>query len=123
MMHARNAIESIQHYSRDCIALALLWIVRLRSRAMPRKARCHLYLHERSTPANAVHYERRRPEQTSLYRLVLDGVGRSTGDEALFHKARPPTRDELQRLLDKIVMRLMRMPTRKGYLIEMQGIT
>ena len=43
---------------------------------------------------------------------MLDGVYRSNGDETVFHEARVPTRDALQRLLDKIVLRLMRMLTR-----------
>ena len=58
-----------------------------------------------------------------LHCLVLDGIYRSTGDEALFHEARAPNGDELQGLLEKIVMRLMRLLTRRGYLVEQQGMT
>jgi len=54
---------------------------------------------------------------------VLDGVYCSTGDKPLFHEARAPTRDELQRLLEWIIVRLMRRLTRQGYLIEEQGMT
>ncbi len=57
-----------------------------------------------------------------LHCLVLDGVYCSAGDKALFHEARAPTRDELQGLIEKIVVQLMRMLARKGYLIEEQGM-
>ena len=58
-----------------------------------------------------------------LHCLVLDGVYRSSGDEVVFHDARAPTGGELERLLDKIVARLMRMLTGQGYLIEEQEMT
>jgi hypothetical protein len=38
-------------------------------------------------------------------------------------RRRPPNRDELQGLLDKIIVRLMKMLTRQGYLVEEQGMT
>ena len=54
---------------------------------------------------------------------VLDGVYRSTGDEALFQAARAPTRAELAGLLEKIIARLMKMLIRQGYLVEEQGMS
>jgi hypothetical protein len=57
-----------------------------------------------------------------LHGLVLDGVYRSTGDDAQFQKARAPTRAELEGLLDKIIARLLKMLTRLGYLVEEQGV-
>ena len=58
-----------------------------------------------------------------LHCLVLDGVYRHAAGEPVFQDARPPTRDELQGLLDKVIARLMKMLTRQGYLIEEQGMT
>ena len=58
-----------------------------------------------------------------LHCLVLDGVYRRTAGQPVFQEARPPTRDELQGLLDNIIARLMKMLTRKGYLVEEQGMT
>jgi hypothetical protein len=57
-----------------------------------------------------------------LHCLVLDGVYRSNGDEVVFQEARAPTRDELHGLLERIIVRLMKMLTRQGYLIEQQGM-
>jgi hypothetical protein len=54
---------------------------------------------------------------------VLDGAYRGGADEALFPEARAPTGDELDRLLDQIAERLVRMLTRTGYLVERQGVT
>jgi hypothetical protein len=58
-----------------------------------------------------------------LHCLVLDGVYRSTEGEPLFQEARAPTDDELKGLLDQIVARLMKLLTRRGYLVEEQGMT
>ena len=58
-----------------------------------------------------------------LHCLVLDGVYRGTGDEALFQEARAPSRAELEGLLEKIIARLMKMLTRLGYLVEEQGVS
>ena len=41
----------------------------------------------------------------------------------VFHAVRAPTAGELQVLLTRIIKRLMRLLTRKGYLIEEQGMT
>jgi hypothetical protein len=49
-----------------------------------------------------------------LHCLVLDGVFRRTEGEPEFQKARPPGRDELAGLLDKIVARLMKILTLLG---------
>ena len=38
-------------------------------------------------------------------------------------KRRPPTNDQLQRLLDKIINRILKLLTRLGHLIEEEGIT
>ena len=58
-----------------------------------------------------------------LHCLVLDGVYRGTGDEALFQEARAPTRAELEGLLEKIIARLLKMLTRLGDLVEEQGMS
>jgi hypothetical protein len=41
----------------------------------------------------------------------------------VFHTVRAPTARELQTLLSRIIKRTMRLLTRKGYLIEEQGMT
>ena len=54
---------------------------------------------------------------------MLDGVYRRTEGEPVFQEACVPTRDALKGLLDKIIVRLMKMLTRVGYLVEEQGMT
>ncbi len=54
---------------------------------------------------------------------MLDGVYRTTEGLPVFHTARPPTPRELQALLLRIIERLMKFLTRKGFLIEEQGMT
>ncbi len=54
---------------------------------------------------------------------MLDGVYRSTEGVPVFHAVRAPTVAELQALLGRIIKRLMRLLTRKGYLIEEQGMS
>ena len=58
-----------------------------------------------------------------LHCLVLDGVYRRTEAEPIFEQARAPTDDELKGLHDQIVARLMKLLTRRGYLVEEQGMT
>ncbi len=41
----------------------------------------------------------------------------------MFHAVRPPTAEELQALLSRIIRRIMQLLTRKSYLIEEQGMT
>jgi hypothetical protein len=41
----------------------------------------------------------------------------------VFHAVRAPTATELQALLNRIIKRMIRLLTRKGYLIEEQGMT
>ena len=41
----------------------------------------------------------------------------------MFHEARAPTMEELQALLAKIIMRILKCLTRQGHLIEEQGIS
>jgi hypothetical protein len=53
-----------------------------------------------------------------LHCLVLDGVYRTTEGVPVFHTVRAPTARELQALLSRIIRRLMKFLTRKGYLIE-----
>lgn len=48
---------------------------------------------------------------------LLDGVYRSTEGVPVFHAVRP-TVAELQALLGRIIKRLMRLLTRKGYRIQ-----
>jgi Protein of unknown function (DUF1249) len=40
----------------------------------------------------------------------------------VFHAVRPPTAEELQALLSRIIRRIMQLLTRKSYLIEEQGM-
>lgn len=58
-----------------------------------------------------------------LHCLVLDGVYRRAEGEPVFLQARAPARDELQGLLDKIIVRLLKVLTRLGYLVEEEGMT
>lgn len=58
-----------------------------------------------------------------LHCLVLDGVYRRTGGEPVFQEARAPTGEELQGLLEKIIVRLMKRLTRLGYLVEEEGMS
>ena len=58
-----------------------------------------------------------------LHCLVLDGVYRATEGLPVFHALRAPTAEQLQAILRRIIKRLMRLLTRKGYLIEEQGTT
>ncbi len=59
-----------------------------------------------------------------LHCLVLDGVYRTRSEaEPVFHEARAPTLEELQALLHKIIIRILKLLTRQGYLIEEQGMT
>ena len=56
--------------------------------------------------------------------LVLDGVYCTGGDGApVFHQAPAPTNDQPQRLLDKIINRIMKLLTHLDPLIEEEGIT
>jgi hypothetical protein len=57
-----------------------------------------------------------------LHCLVLDGVYRTTAGVPVFHAVRAPTAEELQVLLTRIIKRLMKFLTRKGYLIEEPGM-
>jgi len=54
---------------------------------------------------------------------VLEGVYRRTEGDPVFDAARAPTGDELAGLLEQIVARLMKLLTRRGYLVEEQGMT
>ena len=59
-----------------------------------------------------------------LHCLVLDGVYRTTTEGLpIFHTVHAPTATELQALLNRIIKRIMKFLTRKGYLIEEQGMT
>ncbi len=51
------------------------------------------------------------------------GVYRITEGVPLFHEVRAPTPGQLQALLSRIIKRIMKLLTRKGYLIEEQGMT
>ncbi len=56
-----------------------------------------------------------------LHCLVLDGVYRRTEGKPVFRQARAPTREELRGLLDKIIVRLLKVLIRLGYLVEEEG--
>jgi len=49
---------------------------------------------------------------------VLDGVYRRTDGEPVFVQADSPTDEDLQALLHKTIMRLMKLLTRRGVLVE-----
>jgi hypothetical protein len=70
-----------------------------------------------ATAGHHVHYERRRPEERTLYQLVQEHA------ETFFTQVEAPTAEQLQALLSQIIKRIIRLLTRKGYLIEEQGIT
>ena len=57
---------------------------------------------------------------THLHCLVLDGVYRRTDGEPVFVQADSLTDEELQALLYKTITRLMKLPTRRGVLVEAQ---
>jgi hypothetical protein len=58
-----------------------------------------------------------------LHCLVLDGVYRINSQGApVFQQARAPSVEELQSVLAKIITRLLRLLTRRGYLVEEQGM-
>ncbi len=54
---------------------------------------------------------------------MLDGVYRISEGMPVFHPVRAPTAEQLQALLIRMIKRLMRLLTRKGYLVEEQGMT
>lgn len=55
---------------------------------------------------------------------MLDGVYRTTGESVpVFHVASAPNNEQLQTLLDKIIKRILKLLTRRGYLIEEEGVT
>ena len=58
-----------------------------------------------------------------LHCLVLDWVYRITEDAPAFHPVPAPTAEQLQVLLTHIIKRLMKVLTRKGFLIEEQGMS
>ena len=58
-----------------------------------------------------------------LHCLVLDGVYRTTEGVPVFHPVPAPTAEQLQVLLTRIIKRLMKFLTRKGFLIEEQGMS
>ena len=53
---------------------------------------------------------------------MLDGVYRTTGDTTVFHSVRAPSAEQLHILLNQIIRRVMKLLTRKGYLIEEHGM-
>ena len=59
-----------------------------------------------------------------LHGLMLDGVYQSgnADSEPIFIEALPPSQQQLQTLLGKIIKRIMKLLTRLGYLIEEDGI-
>jgi hypothetical protein len=58
-----------------------------------------------------------------LHCLVLDGVYRTTEGVPAFHPVPAPTAEELQALLTRLMKRLMKFLTRKGFLIEEQSMS
>ena len=58
-----------------------------------------------------------------LHCLVLGGVYHTPEGLPVFHAVHAPTAEELHTLLARIIKRLMKFLTRKGFLIEEQGMT
>jgi hypothetical protein len=58
-----------------------------------------------------------------LHCLYLDGVYDTPGETPVFHPVHSPTAEQVQTLLNQIIKRVMKLLTRKGYLVEEQGIT
>jgi hypothetical protein len=58
-----------------------------------------------------------------LHWLVLDGVYRRIAGDPEFQEARAPTRAEFEGLLDKIIVRLMKMLTRQSHLVEEESVS
>ena len=54
--------------------------------------------------------------------LILDGVYHTTEDTTVFHPVRAPSVEQLHILLRQIIKRVMKLLTRRGYLIEEQGM-
>ena len=57
-----------------------------------------------------------------LHCLFLDGVYRVDGDVPVFQPVPTPTNEQLRILLSRIVKRIMKLLTRKGYLLEEEGM-
>jgi hypothetical protein len=55
--------------------------------------------------------------------LVLDGIYHRRGGQIVFRRVEAPTQAELSSLLERLVKRLLKLLTRRGYLIEEQGQT
>lgn len=53
--------------------------------------------------------------------LVLDGIYYCSGEEVVFRRVSAPTQTELGQVMDRIVKRVLKLLTRRGYLIEDQG--
>ena len=62
-------------------------------------------------------------ERPHFHCLVLDGVYARHDDQLMFHRVAAPTQEELSQLLERIVKRLLKLLTRRGYLVEDQGQT
>jgi hypothetical protein len=58
-----------------------------------------------------------------LHCLVLDGVYRTTEGIPAFHPVPAPTAEQLRALLTRLMKSLMKFLTRKGFLIEEQGVS
>ena len=57
-----------------------------------------------------------------LHCLVLDGVYHTTEGATVFQPVCAPSDEQLQILLNQIIKRIMKSLTRRGYLIEEQGM-
>ena len=53
----------------------------------------------------------------SLHLLVLDGAYTFAAERPRFHRARAPTNDDIERLLDALIRRIVRTLTRSGALV------
>jgi len=57
-----------------------------------------------------------------LHCLVLDGVYHTSEDTTVFHPVRAPSPEQLQILLHQLIKCVMKLLTRRGYLIEEQDM-
>ena len=60
----------------------------------------------------------RQQQHVDRTKAVLDGVYLNRDGVPVFHEAAPPSTDELEAVLRKIITRTMRLLTRLGALIE-----
>ncbi len=58
-----------------------------------------------------------------FHSLVIDGIYRLRGGKPVFEYVAAPSTEEMARLVERIAKRVMKLLTRRGYLIEEEGVT